>query len=288
MPPRIPGRQRLYTQAGSAGPTTGMILPASGHRPGVIGLAQSGASVLAFFGGSPPLPVRCTKHSKDLNWTHDLLWYFLHEVAEHPWLVKGEMPSIPNWFDGWFRRVNSEALTNRHKVYELLVDNPLTAPQTDTVKTTSPIPWNQNHREFKAACSRMRNPIDNKKACGTIVKVFFEKYMVWEKRNERSVVGTGSDLDKICKSVVASLERKKPVRVRLANPNHYIGIVGCNGAGDRFLCIEPWAGNYQPYLVYALRSTGFLATLRYSRAANKIEYEKPHSPDSLQVVGIEV
>jgi len=121
------------------------------------------------------------------------------------------------------------------------------------------------------------------KACGTIVKVFFQKYMKWGvNRPVISMLAPGSgkcDPDRVmkaCNDIERSLTlQKMPVRVGLGYGtsiaiSHFIGVVGCRGK-DTFLCIEPWAGNC--VTAYAGKRTGFLAVLKHNTIGGQLNYQ---------------
>ena len=258
-------------------------------RRGAIGMAEAGLPVLAVAGpGLPPLPKSCT-HKKDPTWTHDLLWHYLHESKDPPHV------SIltQTWFDCWY----DSASARRHRVYELLVDEPGTKPSTEADVKASIIPWNQNNAKWGKLVSTMKdkygNPLKKEKTCGTIVKVFFAKYMIWEESTpEWNLLKAGSsskfDPDKVkdaCSAIVEQLKKQKPVRVGLCyahdNPKsvirHYLGIVGCRGT-DRFLCIEPWAGNRDSkdhsfeYGKGRSKQTEFLAVIKHDKGELAYEF----------------
>ncbi len=215
-------------------------------------------------------------YTKDPNWTTDLLWHYLHQTMSPP-----ETEGTKWWFDNWYKKVDlTGALGNRREVYKLLVDNAMhTNPTSKATIATSAIPWNQNNKEFLKTCKAMNV---SGKACGTIVKVFFQKYMKWPKRPAKSMLTRDrrgcdpSKVKKACDDIVRSLTLNKiPVRVGLGFgnstfPSHFIGVVGCKGK-ETFLCIEPWAGNC--VTTYAGKRTSFLAVLKHNLAIGELKYQ---------------
>jgi hypothetical protein len=215
-------------------------------------------------------------YTKDPNWTEDLLWHYLHQTTSPP-----ETQGTKWWFDNWYKSVDSTgALGNRREVYKLLVDNATHMnPTSGALRGTSAIPWNQNNKEFLKTCKAMKV---SGKACGTIVKVFFQKYMKWLDRTAKSMLRLdkkGCDPSKVknaCDDIVKSLTlTKMPVRVGLGYGDstvvsHFIGVVGCK-AKDTFLCIEPWSGNC--VTTYAGTRTGFLAVLKHNPTMGELKYQ---------------
>ena len=215
-------------------------------------------------------------YTRDAHWTTDLLWHYLHQTTTPP-----ETKSTRWWFDEWYKKGDTTgALTNRLEVYKLLVDNAAQSnPTSEAGRAASFIPWNQNNREFLNTC---RNMNVSGKACGTIVKVFFQKYMKWKSRNCRSLLAPGTGMcdpgrvAKACDDIERSLTLQKwPVRVGLGYGtgvavSHFIGVVGCRGR-DVFLCIEPWAGNC--VITYAGKRTAFLAVLKHDTTAGELKYQ---------------
>lgn len=215
-------------------------------------------------------------YSKDPFWTTDLLWHYLHQMTTPP-----ETKGMEWWFDNWYKKVDpTGALGNRREVYKLLVDDPThTNPTSVAGVSASAIPWNQKNKEFKKTCKSMKV---SGKACGTIVKVFFLKYMKWMNRPITSMLAPGklacdpNKVKKACDDIVRKLTlQKMPVRVGLgyrASPivTHYIGVVGCKGK-ETFLCIEPWSGNC--VTTYAGKRTSFLAVLKHDTTIGELKYK---------------
>ncbi len=220
----------------------------------------------------------CT-HKRDGLWTTDLLWHYLHEV---------KTPAPPQ--GSWHTKLDPlNELSNRHRVYELLVDEPAhTFPGTKALSEASKIPWNQLNTNLQHSCEKLTK---QKYACGTIVKVFFQRYMGWG-ANEKSYEIKKRGFDAV-KWVIQRLERKSPVRMALSGA-HYIGIVGhrcirtpmpagmegpeaCS-ANHEFLAIDPWpfGTNVDHFdMVYAGTHTGFLQIVRQVGTTWTYQHHKP-------------
>ena len=217
----------------------------------------------------------CT-HRRDGLWTTDLLWHYLHDV-------KTPAPPVGSWYK---TMDPSNELSNRHRVYEILVDEAdQTFPLDQPAVEVSKIPWNQGNANLQETCEVATG---KPHACGTIVKLFFQRYMGWgAKETSHAINAPRFDA---AKWVIQHLEQKKPVRVAL-NGAHYIGIVGhrciptplppgpqtCS-PNHEFLVVEPWAYGTtadQKSMVYAGAKTGYLQILR--QEGSKWIYQK-HKP----------
>jgi hypothetical protein len=214
-------------------------------------------------------------NARDSYWTNDLLWYYLYQSSAKPYVGRETM----YWFDQWYKKIDrSGALNDSREVYKLLVGNTRhTHPASDSVRGDSAIPWNQNNKEF---LKNYRSMGGSKLPCGTMVKVFFQKYMKWVTRNVVSLLITGTGrcdpitVERACGNIEKNLQRHIPVRAGLGSGlsksvSHYVGIVGCKGNRE-FLCIEPWDRN--SVITYATRQTRFLAKLKYHSASGELRY----------------
>lgn len=201
-------------------------------------------------------------HKRDSFWQTDLIWHYFHEVRT---------PARP-WGD-WHKKMDPrEELTDRHHVYELLVDNPdQTNPSGDDMVGKSLIPWNQNNAEFLQC-------VQGQLWCGSIVKIVFARYMGWNgvEPNSHSV---NQKVFNAADWTIDQLRHNKPVRAFVAG-HHYVGIVGhrcqlkplpagvagplaCSNDND-FLYIDPWAGGIsgQTSITYAGTTTCFLGIIK--------------------------
>lgn len=202
------------------------------------------------------------KHKRDPSWQTDLIWHYFHEVTTE----------AKPWGD-WYKDMDPFGeLRNRHRIYELLVDNAdQTNPSTQDLVGKSKIPWNQNNAGFLKT-------IGGKLFCGSLIKIVFTRYMGWS-----GVEPHSNDVDKkgfdAASWTIDNLRRKKPVRAGLGG-HHYVGIVGhrCRTiplppgiAGplqctveNEFLCLEPWAGGVlaTDSITYAGTVTGFLGIIQ--------------------------
>ncbi|MEX2142441.1 MAG: hypothetical protein WD894_24515 [Pirellulales bacterium] len=204
----------------------------------------------------------CAKgHVKDPSWTFDLIWKHLHENT-----TKAKRTH-------WYGNMDPNGeLDDRHRVYELLVDEPnhtyprgADATAANEVRKRSMIPWNQLHpgiiKTFKT-----------KYACGSVMKITFEKYMGWGGGypGEKDVRKKGFDAVAF---TVRNIMSGKPVLARTADTrygHHFVGIVGARMAPAwEFLYIDPWAGNGAP-ITYAGATTSFLGIIRQENG--KLKY----------------
>ncbi len=172
-------------------------------------------------------------HTKDSAWLHDLIWKYLHEDKSKP-------KSVGHWYNTMDPL--GTVLEDRHRVYEMLVDEPAHGNPDGTQVGTSMIPWNQNNKAFL-------NKVGGGLWCGSIVKIFFWKYMGWGASDPPGHSTTTKGFD-AAHWVMESLASGRPVRARLS-AHHYVGIVGAKIDGlsikqkrfkYAFLCIDPWAG----------------------------------------------
>jgi hypothetical protein len=216
-------------------------------------------------------------HIRDPSWKTDLIWHYFHTVT-----TAAKAPTYRKFYSN---QDPSDELDNRHRVYEMLVDEPLhTHPTLSTTSTNesmenykkSKLPWNQNNDGFLKA-------VNNEYWCGSILKIVFVRYMGWKmaEPTARDQVSVGRDPSKAVDWTIKNLENKVPVRTSLGGA-HYVGIVGhrTTGADNKvteFLCLDPWAygidGGNQA-MKYAGTSTAFLgiskrdgATWTYSNKA---------------------
>jgi hypothetical protein len=161
-------------------------------------------------------------------------------------------------------------LSDRHRVYELLVDEPAqTAPPDEDKVHESKIPWNQNNAGFLKT-------VGGQEWCGSFVKIFFTRYMGWSgvEPTPRPVNKKGFDA---VRWTIDKLNHNIPVRAGFGGA-HYVGIVGhrcllrplppgVSGPLDcdtDFLCIEPWAFGVEATdsITYAGTTTGFLGIIQ--------------------------
>lgn len=204
------------------------------------------------------------KHGRDLSWTTDLIWQYLHQVKTEA-KPRGH----------WYREMDpSNELSDRHQIYELLINegNLTTKEQV----AASKIPWNQNNAGFLKT-------VNGQYYCGSLIKIVFTRYMGWsgDEPKSMSVGKKGAD---VARWVIKSLEDKKPVRVALSG-KHYVGIVGhrCRTTApppgapgpascsprNEFLCIEPWAGGSSTgngFIRYAGNDSCFLGIIQQDGA----------------------
>jgi hypothetical protein len=208
--------------------------------------------------------VPCAKnHLKDPYWHLDLIWKHLHEDAT-------KSKSIH-----WYQHMDPKGmLDDRHSVYEMLVEQPdHSAPSTNEIREQSMMPWNQLHPGMKTA-------FKTKYACGSVVKITFQKYMGWGGADpvERDVGKKGFDAVEF---IVRNLINGRPVRARTADTrygHHFVGIVGARTLEHlpakrrnkfEFLYIDPWAGNGTP-IKYAGATTSFLGIIH--EEGDKLKY----------------
>ncbi|MGF6312705.1 hypothetical protein ABIB82_006655 [Bradyrhizobium sp. i1.8.4] len=101
-------------------------------------------------------------HTRDPWWKTDLIWNYFHTVT-----TPAKAPAYRKFYSNQDR---SDELDNRHRVYEMLVDEPLhTHPTLSTTSTDesmenykkSKLPWNQNNGGFLKA-------VNNEYWCGSI------------------------------------------------------------------------------------------------------------------------
>ncbi|MGY3590359.1 hypothetical protein ACVIGB_010058 [Bradyrhizobium sp. USDA 4341] len=200
-------------------------------------------------------------HTRDPSWKTDLIWHYFHSVT-----TAAKAPAAYRKF--YSNQDPGDELDNRHRVYEMLVDEPLntrpvllaTADESMENYKKSKLPWNQNNAGFLKAVS-------NEYWCGSILKIVFVRYMGWKmvEPTARDQVSAGRDPGKAVDWTIKNLENKVPVRASLGGA-HYVGIVGHRTAGaddkvTEFLCLDPWAygidgGNMD--MKYAGTKTAFL------------------------------
>jgi hypothetical protein len=203
-------------------------------------------------------------HKRDPSWETDLIWHYFHGV---------HTTANPGQYKNFYRDMDPTGqLSDRHRVYELLVDEPdQTSPSTDDEVGKSKIPWNQNNAGF------LKSIGGGAEWCGSIVKMVFIRYMGWTREpRARSVNERGFDA---ASWTIDKLKNNIPVRVGFGG-SHYVGIVGHHcvirplpagasgpsecGRDNDFLCIEPWAGGVDATasITYAGTSTGFLGIIQ--------------------------
>jgi hypothetical protein len=190
-------------------------------------------------------------YKEDPDWPDDLLYHYLcdpkyQHVNSDGWIQK--------WFDKWYEDVYSDALDDPGKIYELLLDTKSkdTNPKNKKQWAASRIPWNQLNEKWVKHCKgRVSGPPEL--ACGAAVKVFFWKYMKWAEFPEtvlpQKILRTDDERTRAVKTRRVSDARERiakilkggtPIRARFDGQAHKMGIVGCNAAKDKFLCIQPW------------------------------------------------
>jgi hypothetical protein len=202
------------------------------------------------------------KHTRDYSWETDLIWHYFHEVT-----------TPANTWANWYTEMDPLGeLSNRHRVYELLVDEAdHTYPGTQEKVGKSMIPWNQNNAGF---LKRVGGAL----WCGSLVKIVLVRYMGWSSKEPtaRDIKAKGFNA---ALWTINNLKRNVPVRASLGG-HHYVGIVGhrCRGKplppgmqgpevcspDNDFLCIEPWAFgiNATDSIKYAGKNTGFLGIIK--------------------------
>jgi hypothetical protein len=214
--------------------------------------------------------------NSDGSWDVDLVRKYLFQTSS-PGVKTGE----------WFKYMDPKGtLDNRKYVYEMLVGK---TPESDTnppdqeALRKSMIPWNQQH-------DGMIKAFGNNKACGSVVKLTFQKYMGWPAgtNNPRTRSIPYGSWNPVLWTV-KSIRSGQPVRASLRSMHHYIGIVGFQGISVKpgapktdentifkFLCIEPWAGGARTGKVtinYA-KPTAFLGIAH--QVGTKIVYDGAH------------
>jgi hypothetical protein len=213
-------------------------------------------------------------HTRDASWTTDLIWHYLHET-------KLKAPPQGDWY------TNMDPLgelSDRHRVYEIIVDEAdQTLANTQQKVSNSKIPWNQNNFGFLKTVNQKYN-------CGSLVKIFFTRYMGWSGAEPKSLSIKQKGFDAAA-WVIKRLEKKSPVRLALGG-HHYVGIVGhrCLKTGPRggactgnneFLVIEPWSmgTNVDTTMIYAGTETGFLQIA--TQEGDEWTYQS-HSPSAVE------
>lgn len=206
-------------------------------------------------------------HVKDPSWDTDLLWHYFHDVTTSapPPLAYGKF---------YKNQDPLGELSNRHRVYQMLVDEPVnTLPPPPAADAQDPmgnnkksmIPWNQNNGGFLKS-------VNNELWCGSIIKIVFVRYMGW-KMVEPAAHNFGKDVAGGVKWTIDKLSKNIPVRASLGG-THYVGIVG-HRSKDKdntdFLCIDPWAygahGTTPDTIIYAGAETAFLGISKRSGAS---------------------
>ncbi|MGY4487133.1 hypothetical protein ACVWWR_006324 [Bradyrhizobium sp. LM3.2] len=156
-------------------------------------------------------------HTRDPSWKTDLIWHYFHAVST--------AAKVPTYRKFYSNQDPSDELDNRHRVYEMLVDEPLhTHPTLSTTSTDesmenykkSKLPWNQNNGGFLKA-------VNNEYWCGSILKIVFVRYMGWKmaEPTARDQVSVGRDPSKAVDWTIKNLENKMPVRASLGGA-HYM------------------------------------------------------------------
>jgi hypothetical protein len=209
-------------------------------------------------------------HKRDNSWETDLIWKYFH-------LVTTEAPPQGAWYKGMDPLGE---LSNRHRVYELLVNEAdHTNPKTPDEVGKSMIPWNQNNKGILKTCS-------GKEICGTSIKLVFARYMKgWTLGKEPVAISVTKKGFDATKWTIDKLQSEIPVRLGLRMKHggtHYVGIVGhrCRkkplppspdgklecSADNEFLCLEPWAGGVDANasIIYAGTETAFLGIIQQS------------------------
>jgi hypothetical protein len=206
-------------------------------------------------------------HTRDASWETDLIWHYFHDVATRASPISSHRKFFANQDPGG-------ELSDRHRVYEMLVDEdihthpelkPTTEESMENYKK-SKLPWNQNNGGFLKA-------VNDEYWCGSLIKIVFIRYMGW-KNIEPEPARFGNNVAKAAEWTIKKLENKIPVRASLGG-RHYVGIVGHRSVGaDRsiteFLCIDPWAygtdGKNQG-TTYAGKRTAFLGIAKRSASS---------------------
>jgi len=216
----------------------------------------------------------CT-HRQDRTWTTDLLWYYTH-VSDKS---LADTKYTKSWFDSWHVRLDpANAKKDRHKVYELLLDEAEPANWSD-----SKVPWNQENPRFTA---HMNSKGFKGLFCGAAVKIFLNKYMkLVDYPTRKWPRGQNKEAEKACKWILDCLKNRTPVIVGLGHENvalvsHYVGIVGHKkvAALDHFLFIEPYGEKAWGYLEYGFRADGsrgkssFLGEFKYDTNRHELVY----------------
>jgi hypothetical protein len=215
------------------------------------------------------------KHAPDQSWETDLIWHYLHKTTTEakPWRhYHNDMDPLGQ-------------LSNRHQVYELLINEGNL--KTEKQVAESKIPWNQNNAGF------LKTVGTKTLYCGSLIKIVFIRYMDWNWGGAEPIsFDIGKKGFNAASLVIESLRDKKPVRVSLGG--HYVGIVGhrCRRPPDtkegacspqnEFLCLEPWAGGSatgQNFITYAGNETCFLGIIQQENASWK--YDK-HTPQAVE------
>jgi hypothetical protein len=229
-------------------------------------------------------------HVKDPNWSIDLIWKHFHESATKVTPVAQYKQMDPKG-----------ELHERHRVYQMLVDEPAHTNSTWRPASKgyhfndSMLPWNQNHPGMVKAFGKHT-------ACGSLVKITFNKYMGWGTNYPVQQTLNSRNVSAIVALIVRNLLNGKPVLAKVASDTygwHFVGIVGCRPqafaimggkidaelklASKRksvekwdFLYIDPWAGSVDGgnSMTYAGTTTKFLGmiqqqgdTLKYGKHA---------------------
>lgn len=205
-------------------------------------------------------------HARDPSWETDLIWHYFHETSTKAEAGKSYGKYFKNQDPGG-------ELSDRHRVYEMLVDEPENTLPTlmPTVEESmdnyhkSKLPWNQNNGGFLKS-------VNKEYWCGSIIKIVFVRYMGWppvEPNQQRYPNKKSSDA---VRWTIDKLTKKIPVRVSLGG-SHYVGIVGHRKLSDTshdFLCIDPWGygtDGSNTDMKYAGSKTAFLGISQQSGAA---------------------
>ncbi len=212
-------------------------------------------------------------HVRDSYWQTDLIWHYFHDV---------QSKAAPR--DSRYQYMDPLGeLSNRHRVYELLVDESAhTYPpgsSNSSNRNASKIPWNQTNAGFVKAVGGTMDADGNPSVlwCGSLIKIVFMRYMGWSggEPKQRSIKERNFDA---VKWTIEKLKNKIPVRAFLGG-HHYVGIVGhhsndgsppAGAIGPRddptteFLCLDPWAYGIDGLdeATYAGTKTAFLGVIR--------------------------
>ncbi|UCD74594.1 MAG: hypothetical protein JSV91_12495 [Phycisphaerales bacterium] len=249
---------------------------------------------------------------------HDLLHYYLKKEKALDPLGTTFKTRWKQWEDAWRNRSAppDKPPANRREVYDLLVSSPEGTPADELL---SRIPWNQlaygwkihfanaeraKQRKMTSEQRERRGDPDKKhrKMCSEVIRFFFDRYMVLERRNpkrEALLKDDSNDFDdakarRACKLLADRLKAHKPTSIAICWPEpltpksqrrkrlepayikkygwpHVLGVVACDTTGRNFLALEPWPGNATGAKYGSIR-TSFLAVIKYNPAKGALEY----------------
>src|SRR6187455_535390 len=113
--------------------------------------SEGGGIALAWRRGATSM---ADTHKRDFSWETDLIWHYFHDTRT---------PANPR--GGWYAQMDPLGeLSNRHRVYELLVDETSqTFPGSQQLVGESKISWNQNNAGF-------HKTVGGKYFCGSLIK----------------------------------------------------------------------------------------------------------------------